>query len=516
MGEGAAMVKNRHQRLETKIGVDPTRTQRPLFVNLPNFIQATRDSGYKNTTAALAEFVDNSIEAGATCIQIDVRKAVDDEITIEVLDDGCGMTTNQLRSALQFGGSSRFSSRAGIGRFGMGLPNAAVSQARRVELLSWQNPSAVWSTFLDVDQLSSRHRGSIELEAPVKCKEITPTSESGTLVRLRKCDRLDNKDTEALTRRLRSEFGRVFREFLFKGTKIMISGTRVRPSDPLFLRKGTNPSGGLLYGPPLFYQMKSVFGEATIMVRFSELPVSEWHGLSNEEKSQLGISKRSGVSILRGSREIDYGWHFMGSKRRENYDDWWRCEISFPPSLDEAFGVTNSKQRIRPTDALSASLVPDMERIARILNSRARAAFASFHGAQEPRALFKAEGKDHLLEPPRLSMHAAPRPKFIAGRLRMRNGVVRGMRFHIEEGKVPDEALFASARDNDRLIITLNAEHPFLKKCVGEHSDHFEADDLHLLLLAAARSESCLIDSESRKVVRAFLNSWGQTLSAYV
>lgn len=90
------------------------------------------------------------------------------------------------------------------------------------------------------------------------------------------------------------------------------------------------------------------------------------------------------------------------------------------------------------------------------------------------------------------------------------------MRFHIEEGRVPDEALFASTRDRDRLIITLNAEHPFLKKCVGERSDHFETDDFHLLLLAAARSESCLIDSESRKVVRAFLNNWGRTLSAYV
>jgi hypothetical protein len=44
--------------------------------------------------------------------------------------------------------------------------------------------------------------------------------------------------------------------------------------------------------------------------------------LSNEEKSSLGISKRAGVSILRGGREIDYGWHFMGSKRKENYDDW--------------------------------------------------------------------------------------------------------------------------------------------------------------------------------------------------
>ena len=188
------MVENRHLMLETHI--DPTRSQRSSLVDLPNFIQATRDSGYKNTAAALAEFVDNSIEAGATYIKIDLIKDANNEITIEVLDDGCGMTASQLRLALQFGGSTRFSSRSGIGRFGMTLPNAAVSQARRVELLSWQSPTAVWSAFLDVDELSSRDRGRVELQDPIRCRGIVPTSKSGTLVRLRRCDRLDNRDTE--------------------------------------------------------------------------------------------------------------------------------------------------------------------------------------------------------------------------------------------------------------------------------------------------------------------------------
>ena len=100
----------------------------------------------------------------------------------------------------------------------MGLPNAAVSQARRVELLSWQSPSAVWSAFLDVDQLSSRDRGSMELDDPVRRKDVAPASKSGTLVRLRRCDRLDSRDAELLARRLIAEFGRIFREFLFKGT----------------------------------------------------------------------------------------------------------------------------------------------------------------------------------------------------------------------------------------------------------------------------------------------------------
>ncbi len=485
-------------------------------VDVPNFIQATRDSGYRNSAAAFAEFVDNSIEAGATRIDIDLRADADGEITIEVLDNGCGMTPSELASALQFGGTSRFSSRNGIGRFGMGLPNAAVSQARRVEVLSWQRPPAVWSAHLDVDDLTCLGEADRGLMVPARQRRWVPASASGTLVRLKKCDRLDTQELDSLTARIRSEFGRIFRDFLFGGKTIVVAGLKVQPSDPLFLRKGIHAAGASLYGPPLNYRVKSGPGEAIVTVQFSELPIADWHSLSNEEKSRLGISKRAGVSVLRGGREIDYGWHFMGSKRKENYDDWWRCEINFPAILDEAFGVTNSKQRIRPTDSLAACLVPDIERIARTLNSRVRATFASLRVEVEPRTLVRAQGRDHLLEPPRVVQKTTSSKGFAHQELRKRNGVVRGMRFQIEPGAVSDEALFSSTRRRDRLVITLNAEHPFLKKCGEPSSGAFQREDLYLLLLAAARSEACLTDPESKRVVRAFLNNWGQTLSAYV
>ena len=57
--------------------------------------------------------------------------------------------------------------------------------------------------------------------------------------------------------------------------------------------------------------------------------MSKWYSLSNEEKNARGIAKNAGVSIVRAGREIDCGWFFMGQKRKENYDDWWRCEVRF-------------------------------------------------------------------------------------------------------------------------------------------------------------------------------------------
>jgi hypothetical protein len=95
------------------------------IVALDKFIQATRDSGYKGTPSAVAELVDNSLQAGARNVDISIALAVDPEFPIEVIiaDDGSGMDPFTLRQALRFGGSSRFDDRNGMGRYGMGLPS---------------------------------------------------------------------------------------------------------------------------------------------------------------------------------------------------------------------------------------------------------------------------------------------------------------------------------------------------------------------------------------------------------
>ena len=74
---------------------------------------------------------------------------------IRVTDDGTGMTPAVLRLALQFGGTTRFGSRVATGRYGMGLPNGGLSQARRLEVFTWTDSSRVWSSYLDVDEIAT-------------------------------------------------------------------------------------------------------------------------------------------------------------------------------------------------------------------------------------------------------------------------------------------------------------------------------------------------------------------------
>src|SRR6266540_3546818 len=376
------------------------KTQECSIIALDKFIQATRDSGYKGTASAISELVDNSIQAGATHIAISVRSnTIDGEekaIDVSVLDNGCGMDPFTLRQALRFGGSTRFGDRSGLGRYGMGLPNASLSQACRVTVYTWQPSAAqranehrqrkrskgalerVYMSYLDVEEIARGEMTDVPRPRIVRNAPDACDGRSGTLVAWTSCDRLDNRRVSTIARKLEVELGRRFRHFLWKRLRITINGESVTPIDPLYLHADAVVSGAHLFGDELRYEVRANPDESGttgwIRVRFSELPVHEWHKLSNEEKRRIGVSKGAGVSLVRGGREVDYGWFFMGSKHRENYDDWWRCEIQFDPILDEAFGITHTKQQVRPQAHLIEALTPDLEATARALNSRARKA----------------------------------------------------------------------------------------------------------------------------------------------
>ena len=57
------------------------------IVALEHFIQAARDSGYKGTSAALAELIDNSFEAEATRIDVYFVKTPSNQLNVIIGDD---------------------------------------------------------------------------------------------------------------------------------------------------------------------------------------------------------------------------------------------------------------------------------------------------------------------------------------------------------------------------------------------------------------------------------------------
>ncbi len=504
------------------------------IVALQSFIEATRDTGYKSTGSAIAELVDNALEASAKQVSITIEQASSAgtarSSVIRVTDDGTGMTPAVLRLALQFGGTTRFGSRAATGRYGMGLPNGGLSQARRLEVFTWTNSSRVWRSYLDVDEIASNSMRAVPTPRIAQIS-IRPRTRSGTMVVLSKCDRLDCGTAQALELKLSEEFGRIFRQVLHDGLVIKINGIQVRPLDPLFLASGANVARAKLYGPPLEYKLrvpafvKSRAPVSIVSVRFSELPIESWHDFSNEKKNELGIAKNAGVSIVRAGREIDYGWYFMGTKRKENYDDWWRCEVAFSPELDELFGVTHSKQKINPTLLLSSILTPEIERIARELNSRVRRKYASIKGeGARGGPLKRLQARDHLLEPPRSVRQSLALTDKLPGLklLRKRNDGVHGLRFAVTHNPEEHNLFFSAQLDNGLLVLNINECHPFYSNAYRQLTSDAarnRGDGLQyvlLLLISCARAECLVNGSREREIMRRFRQIWSDAVAAFL
>jgi len=262
-----------------------------------------------------------------------------------------------------------------------------------------------------------------------------------------------------------------------------------------------------------------------VRVRFSELPVDEWHKLSNEEKRRIGISKGAGISIVRAGREVDYGWFFMGNKHRENYDDWWRCEVHFDPVLDEAFGVTHTKQQARPQAHVLEALTPDLEATARALNGRARKAHLAVKaGERFSDAERIANERDHLLRP--LPSNPDPNAKALMRSLEKSHAILRrksseqSSRYTIIEGALKDTSFFSYAHDGERLVLVLNPDHPFYRDIYKPltDGDSPRAEELRakleLLLLAAVRSEAA--SRRKDEALSRYRLEWSNTLAAFL
>src|SRR5437588_8477544 len=98
----------------------------------------------------------------------------------------------------------------------MGLPNASVSQASRVNVYSWQSHRVMW-TYLDVDEIA----GGRLTHIPEPSRRDPPywprtgRTGSGTVVEWERCDRLDHRRVSTILRKLHDSLGRMFRSYMW-------------------------------------------------------------------------------------------------------------------------------------------------------------------------------------------------------------------------------------------------------------------------------------------------------------
>ena len=353
-------------------------------------VQAMRDNGYRNTAYAIAELIDNAIQAEATQVELlccESEELVQQRVRrrvkhIAVLDNGTGMDDALLRIALQFGNGSHLSDRSGIGRFGMGLPSASISQCRQVEVWSWQDgPDKASYSYIDlaaVEKQTMREVPAPELRPlpQMWVKAAKAIGITGTLVVWSNLDRAMWRTANTIIRNSEFLIARMYRNFLTEG-KVAIRMAAFSENDPARCTSDdyavANDPGYLITpsstpepynSEPMFqhdgdsWEVKRTIRfrgtEHNVVIRFSYAK-EEARDRPNAGATDYGrhAGKNVGVSLIRAQRELD-----MDQALVISYDPrerWWGVEVDFPPSLDDLFGVTNNKQSARNFSEVAAN-----------------------------------------------------------------------------------------------------------------------------------------------------------------
>lgn len=351
------------------------------IANAALILKMLRDAGYKSTSYALAELVDNSIEAkaneiGIYLIEANVIRQRTMKLTqeIAVFDNGEGMSKDVLEKCLSFGWGTRLEGATGLGKFGFGLKGASISQARRIEIYSWKDPNEIYKTHLDYDEV--REMGLDELPEPVRTKipveytkiisnQVIP--QSGTLVIWKNIDRLNPKTSQSIIQHLNKYMCRIFRHFIDHddsyGNHVDIQVKVISPegtisydemlkaNDPLYLASTNNIPG---YENQATNEINEDFKLPVIDTDGVERNI---HIISTVAKPAIQLlggnsavgkhyEANSGISFVRAGRELelDIKGFFANSEPRHR---WHGIEIRFDPQLDEYFGVPNNKQGVR-------------------------------------------------------------------------------------------------------------------------------------------------------------------------
>ncbi|MDV6269832.1 ATP-binding protein [Rhodococcus globerulus] len=137
-------------------------------------------------TTALADLVDNSLDAGAAHVLIRFVQDGTRIVSMLLIDDGCGMDAVTMDAAMTYGRRRDYGA-ADLGHFGVGMKAASLSQARVLRV--WSRRSGNSTQGREIDSGQGRQAVSVidEGEAASFFDAVTPRFpfEAGTIVEWR-------------------------------------------------------------------------------------------------------------------------------------------------------------------------------------------------------------------------------------------------------------------------------------------------------------------------------------------
>ncbi len=313
-----------------------------------------RAMGYSFSTA-VADIIDNCITAEATEVNVYSNSVIENPYFC-IIDNGYGMTCSELDNAMLLG-SDRTNRREGpleLGRFGLGLKSASLSQCREFIVAS-KNNGIMNAMSFDCDIIERENKMLLKQLSDEEINDLPEIDHlkayaSGTIVIWRKFDKIENlaksfEDTfRSAVAASKKHVELVFHRF-YDRIKIFYNNRRIERRDPFLLKS----LGRTLVGRTSTINVK----EANIIVTPYTLPFS--NTLTKEEKDLLGnpssLSEEQGFYLYRNERLISWGsWMHMGV--RSEFNKLARIQVDIPSSLDNVWMLDVKKSTAKIPDKI--------------------------------------------------------------------------------------------------------------------------------------------------------------------
>ncbi len=336
----------------------------------PMLIESTRAIGY-TLESAIADIVDNSVSAYASCADIFFFPVGDAYIAI--LDDGRGMDADKIDTAMRYGSQNPNEPRAAndLGRFGLGLKTASLSQCRTLTVVSKQD-DRIEARRWDIDHVAQTGDWSMlvldTLEDHYQIPRIDRLREldSGTLVVWQNLDRLRVGELDfsrSMGKKMdsvRSHLSLVFHRYIngesgLKKMIIRMNDIPVEAADPFLLKRNTQ----VMADEVMSINGSKVVVRSFILPHISSLSVEEIASLGGKD----GLRKSQGFYVYRNKRLLVWGtWFHM--MRQSELSKLARVQVDIPNELDSLWTLDIKKSTAVPPEAVRNNLDSVIGRLA--------------------------------------------------------------------------------------------------------------------------------------------------------
>lgn len=335
-----------------------------------DLVESLRDFGY-TLPSALADLVDNSLTAEASAIDVSLEANGSDSY-IAVVDNGHGMDQNTLVEAMRMGTKGPLAARSDndLGRFGLGMKTASLSQGKRLTVITRTAGEATLVRRWDVDHVRGSGKWELLTEATrigAPFVETVNNMQSGTAVIIEHLDRATylkvpagdvNQHFGRSLDAVRQHLAMVFHRFIESGVTITLGSTALTAWDPFLKPKSTK----------LPTERFTLLGKTIDIIPYI-LPHHS-HLTDEEHKDAAGPNgwnAHQGFYLYRCKRLILPGSWLNLNLRKEEHLKLARIQVDLPNSMDSDWHLNVTKSQV----AAPAALRDEFARVA--LNVRTQA-----------------------------------------------------------------------------------------------------------------------------------------------